>query len=243
MQPRQNIAKSTIDILEEELRKIFLNKSTEALKKMPVREILLGLAVEHINTFYKFGELDYIGFSFDEDKDRVKQNDTSIFYDNNNKENMYVWQFNIIHDYDNFCRKLPFWTLSLSIVHNNNLESTFIINPFLDISVFSEKGSGAINNQRKIRSDKEHFKLVFGSSPQIKNLDSFDSYINFNLNSVSVELIYLSCGYLDFYILSKEDLASYQECILVAKESGIIVTDCEQGYLLANEKVLKKLKN
>ena len=52
MQPRLNIAKSAGELIEEEVRRFFINKSTDALKNMPVREILTSKAVEHINTYY-----------------------------------------------------------------------------------------------------------------------------------------------------------------------------------------------
>ena len=50
MQPRLNIAKSACEIIREEVRRLFTNKSSDALRNMPVREILTSKAVEHINT-------------------------------------------------------------------------------------------------------------------------------------------------------------------------------------------------
>ena len=54
---------------EEEVRRFFINKSTDALKNMPVREILTSKTVEHINTYYKLGENDFISFAYKEDQD------------------------------------------------------------------------------------------------------------------------------------------------------------------------------
>ena len=62
MQPRQNIAKSSFEIISEETRRLFMNKSADALRNMPVREILTSKVVEHINSYYKLGEDDYIHF-------------------------------------------------------------------------------------------------------------------------------------------------------------------------------------
>jgi len=62
-----------------------------------------------------------------------------------------------------------------------------------------------------------------------------------SLNSLSVELIYLSRGLIDFYILSHEDFKKNQDCILVARESGIIINDSNDFLILANEKTMKKL--
>ena len=72
MQPRLNIAKSAGELIEEEVRRFFINKSTDALKNMPVREILTSKAVEHINTYYKLGENDFITFTYIEDEERLR---------------------------------------------------------------------------------------------------------------------------------------------------------------------------
>jgi len=242
MQPRYNILKSAIEILDDEIRKLFNNKSSEALRKIPIREILLSKAVEHINTYYKFGENDFVSFAFEEDKNRLSQDNADIFHNIlENKENAYIWQFNVIHDIDNFCRKLPFWTVSLSLVSNKNFLSTFIINPILDISISCEQGSGAINNQRKIRANKNYDSLVFTKSNDIKEFKEMETCQRLVLNSVSLELIYLSCGYIDFCLINEKDFIHYQDCILIAKESGILVNRVKEGYLLGNEKVIKKI--
>ena len=118
MQPRLNIAKSAGELIEEEVRRFFINKSTDALRNMPVREILTSKAVEHINTYYKLGVDDYIEFNYTEDKERLGLEDPNIIYNKKvHPDDAYIWMINFIHDYDNFCRKLPFWTLSLSVAH------------------------------------------------------------------------------------------------------------------------------
>ena len=53
MQSRQNIAKSAFQIIAEEARRLFINKSADALRNMPAREILTSKFVEHINSYYK----------------------------------------------------------------------------------------------------------------------------------------------------------------------------------------------
>ena len=81
MQPRLNIAKSAGELIEEEVRRFFINKSTDALKNMPVREILTSKTVEHINTYYKLGENDFISFAYKEDQDRLRLEDPNIIFD------------------------------------------------------------------------------------------------------------------------------------------------------------------
>ena len=242
MQPRLNIAKSAGELIEEEVRRFFINKSTDALKNMPVREILTSKTVEHINTYYKLGENDFISFTYKEDQDRLRLEDPNIIFDESKHDNeSYVWVINFIHDYDNFCRKLPFWTLSLSIVHKKNVVSSFLLNPFLDILLFSEKGSGSVNNQRKVRSNNSSEKLIYGASKRIIEPEYFSALEKLSLNSVSVELIYLSRGLIDFYLLSLDEYNHNQDCILIAKEAGIIIDTSNDCMILANESNMKKL--
>ena len=242
MQPRLNIAKSAGELIEEEVRRFFINKSTDALKNMPVREILTSKTVEHINTYYKLGENDFISFTYKEDQDRLRLEDPNIIFDESKHgEESYIWVINFIHDYDNFCRKLPFWTLSLSIVHKKNVVSSFLLNPFLDILLFSEKGSGSVNNQRKVRSNNSSEKLIYGASKRIIEPEYFRRLEKISVNSVSVELIYLSRGLIDFYLLSLDEYNHNQDCILVAKEAGIIIDTSNDCMILANESNMKKL--
>jgi len=242
MQPRLNIAKSAGELIEEEVRRFFINKSTDALKNMPVREILTSKTVEHINTYYKLSENDFISFTYKEDQDRLRLEDPNIIFDESKHgEESYIWVINFIHDYDNFCRKLPFWTLSLSIVHKKNVVSSFLLNPFLDILLFSEKGSGSVNNQRKVRSNNSSEKLIYGASKRIIEPEYFSTLEKISLNSVSVELIYLSRGLIDFYLLSLDEYNHNQDCILIAKEAGIIIDTFNDCMILANESNMKKL--
>jgi fructose-1,6-bisphosphatase/inositol monophosphatase family enzyme len=242
MQPRLNIAKSAGELIEEEVRRFFINKSTDALKNMPVREILTSKTVEHINTYYKLGENDFISFTYKEDQDRLRLEDPNIIFDESKHDDeSYIWVINFIHDYDNFCRKLPFWTLSLSIVHKKNVVSSFLLNPFLDILLFSEKGSGSVNNQRKVRSNNSSEKLIYGASKRIIEPEYFSTLEKISLNSVSVELIYLSRGLIDFYLLSLDEYNHNQDCILIAKEAGIIIDTFNDCMILANESNMKKL--
>jgi fructose-1,6-bisphosphatase/inositol monophosphatase family enzyme len=242
MQPRLNIAKSAGELIEEEVRRFFINKSTDALRNMPVREILTSKTVEHINTYYKLGENDFISFTYKEDQDRLRLEDSNIIFDESKHDDeSYVWVINFIHDYDNFCRKLPFWTLSLSIVHKKNVVSSFLLNPFLDILLFSEKGSGSVNNQRKVRSNNSSEKLIYGASKRIIEPEYFSTLEKISLNSVSVELIYLSRGLIDFYLLSLDEYNHNQDCILIAKEAGIIIDTSNDCMILANESNMKKL--
>ncbi len=243
MQPRLNVAKSACELIEEEVRRFFLNKSSDALQNMPVREILTSKVVEHINSYYKLGKNDFISFVYKDDKERLRLEDPNIIYDKSNHDtDSYVWVINFIHDYDNFCRKLPFWTLSLSIIHKEETICTYILNPFLDIFLFSERGTGAVNNQRKVRAETYSESLIFGKSTIIETPRRFQSLNKLSVNSVSIELIYLSRGLIDFYILSHHDYEHNQDCILIAKEAGIIINSKDDYLVLGNERNMKMLE-
>ncbi len=242
MQPRLNIAKSACELIEEEVRRFFLNKSCDALLNMPVREILTSKIVEHINTYYKFGEEDYISFVHDDDKTRLRLQDPNIIFDKNiHSKDSYIWTINLLHDYENFCRKLPFWTLSLSIIFREETVCSIILNPFLDIFLFSNKGSGAVNNQRKVRADTNSNQLVYAKSKSVVTPNEFNKLERLSLNSVSIELIYLSRGLIDFYILSHDDFEHNQDCILIAREAGIIIENKDNYLILGNEENIKRL--
>jgi fructose-1,6-bisphosphatase/inositol monophosphatase family enzyme len=116
-----------------------------------------------------------------------------------------------------------------------------LLNPFLDILLFSEKGSGSVNNQRKVRSNNSPEKLIYGASKKIIEPEYFSTLEKISLNSVSVELIYLSRGLIDFYLLSLDEYNHNQDCILIAKEAGIIIDTSNDCMILANESNMKKL--
>lgn len=98
-----------------------------------------------------------------------------------------------------------------------------------------------MNNQRKVRSNNESETLIYACSDNIQVPNYLSIHKILSLNSLSIELIYLSRGLIDFYILSHEDFKKNQDCILVAKESGIIINDSSDFMILANEKTMKKL--
>ena len=237
MQPRQNIAKSTCEIIEEEVRRLFVNKSPDALRNMPSREMLTSKAVENINSYYKLGTGDYIQFAFEEDEKRLRIDEPNIIYNSKvHDQDAFIWTFNFIHDYENFCRKLPFWTLSLSISKNKETVFSIVTNPIIDILIFSQKGSGTVNNQRKVRALSISKEILYCKSNDLDAPKEFSKFKFLSLNSVSIEIIYLSMGIIDFFIMSYGDYDRYQDCLLIAKEAGIIVEKYDDYLILANEK-------
>lgn len=242
MQPRQNIAKSACEIIQEEVRRLFINKSSDALRNMPVREMITSKVVEHINTYYKLGKNDFIHFINYEDKNRLKIDDPEIIYDQKKyNEESYIWVFNFINDYENFCRKLPFWTLSISIIHSKQTVFSIITNPIIDLLIFSERGSGSVNNQRKVRAHTTSKNIIVCNSDNVAIPEVLSKHKMISLNSTSIELIYLSLGLIDYFVINDNDYNKYHDCILIAKEAGIINKKYDHSIILANEKNLNQL--
>tara|TARA_B100000035_G_scaffold89089_2_gene75039 strand:+ start:33172 stop:33900 length:729 start_codon:yes stop_codon:yes gene_type:complete len=242
MQPRLNIAKSACEIIEEEVRRLFINKSSDALRNTPVREIITSKVVEHINTYYKLGEKDFIHFANSDDKNRLNIDDPKIIYNQETSdEKSFIWVFNFINDYENFCRKLPFWSLSISIMQDKQTVFSIITNPIIDLLIFSEKGSGSVNNQRKVRAHTSSQSILVCKSDNVTLPKALSNYKVLSLNSMSIELIYLSLGLIDYFVIDTNQYKNYQDCILIAKEAGIMSKEYDNCMILANETNLNQL--
>ena len=48
-------------------------------------------------------------------------------------------------------------------------------------------------------------------------------------------------GIIDFYIMSKDDTRKFQDCMLIAKEAGILTKQLSDYIILANEKNINQL--
>ena len=173
----------------------------------------------------------------------LKSSAGSVMFNNENeaKDNSFVWVINFIHDYENFCRKLPFWSLTLSIQKNNETIFSILQNPIIDILIFSEKGSGSVNNQRKVRAVSSSIDKIIGKSKNISIPHSLSSSKVLSLNSISIELVYLCLGIIDYYLISNDDYLKNQDCVLIAKEAGILINKFDDFFVLANEKNMNNI--
>ena len=55
--------------------------------------------------------------------------------------------------------------------------------------MFSEKGSGTVNNQRKVRAVSYSDEMIIAKSKNIVMPKQFEKYQKISLNSISIELI------------------------------------------------------
>ena len=183
-----------------------------------------------------------MGTYYDGDRKRLKIDNPDIIYNEDlHNDNSYVWVFSFLNDYENFCRKLPFWTLSISIEQNKETKFSIISNPIIDLLTFSERGSGSVNNQRKIRSLTSSEDILVCKSDDIPLPDILSKYKTLSLNSKSIELIYLSMGLIDFYVMRKDEVRKFQDCMLIAKEAGVLNKQLSDFIILANEKNMNRL--
>ena len=48
-------------------------------------------------------------------------------------------------------------------------------------------------------------------------------------------------GIIDFYVMRKDEVRKFQDCMLIAKEAGILNKQLSDYIILANEKNMKRL--
>ena len=82
---------------------------------------------------------------------------------------------------------------------------------------------------------------IIAQSKNVVIPKQFEKYQKLSLNSISVEIIYLSMGLIDLYIISKDEYDMFLDCILVAKESGILAEIHNEYIILANQNNLKNI--
>ena len=83
--------------------------------------------------------------------------------------------------------------------------------------------------------------ILVCKSDDIPLPDILSKYKTLSLNSKSIELIYLSMGIIDFYVMRKDDTGKFQDCMLIAKEAGILTKQHGDYIILANEKNINRL--
>ena len=115
--------------------------------------------------------------------------------------------------------------------------------------MFSEKGSGTVNNQRKVRAVSYSDEMIIAKSKNTVMPKQFEKYQKISLNSISIELIYLSMGLIDLYIISKKEYDNQQQLKVEQKLReqirGIIKEQLNEQKLmkiLLNKKDMSKLQ-
>ena len=98
-----------------------------------------------------------------------------------------------------------------------------------------------MNNQRRVRSIAISDEVIVSHSKDTKIPNALASHTVLSLNSISIEIVYLSSGLIDYYIISHREYNNYQDCILLAKEAGVMIQKYDDYYILANEKNINKL--
>ncbi len=174
----------------------------------------------------------------------------------------YRWVIDPIDGTTNFIKGLPHFAVSIAIYKNNKLEAGLVYQPITDEMFCAARGEGATLNDRKIRANKilpENAIVTTGfpfKNPElmpkqmkcIKNLFAVFPDIR-RLGSAALDLCYVASGRVDAYYefgVSEWDIAAG---VLIAQESGVIVSDTDGGLthlktgniLAAPPKVYKEL--
>lgn len=132
---------------------------------------------------------------------------------------------------------IPFFSTSIAIAEGDTLESLktgYIINLINADEFWAMKGKGAFMNGSKIEIRKSDLVVIaFESSHPYSDIQRIlplfkKAYRVRCFGSTALDLAYLSAGMLSVFVsLSPSRIFDFSAGILMAKEAGAIVTDCE----------------
>ncbi len=155
----------------------------------------------------------------------------------------YRWVLDPIDGTTNFIKGLPHFAISIAVYKHNKLEAALVYNPVTDEMFCASRGQGATLNDRKIRAASkvlpENAVIATGipfKNPELhsKTMSSLKNVlVTFpdirRAGAASLDLCYVACGRVDGYYefgLSEWDIAAG---VLIAQESGAIVSDTSGG--------------
>ncbi|PID66477.1 MAG: inositol monophosphatase [Gammaproteobacteria bacterium] len=159
----------------------------------------------------------------------------------------YRWVIDPIDGTTNFIKGLPHFAISIAIYKNNKLEAGLVYQPISDEMFCAARGQGATLNDRKIRAGTAlPEKAIITTGFPFKNPELVPKQINCmkkllsvfpdirRLGSAALDLCYVACGRVDGYYefgVSEWDIAAG---VLIAQESGVIVSDTDGGLTHLN---------
>ena len=124
-------------------------------------------------------------------------------------------------------------------------DKLIIINPTVDVGNEDKLGYLPGELQQKIQQYNEStftiLNKIIGKSKNISIPHSLSSSKVLSLNSISIELVYLCLGIIDYYLISNDDYLKNQDCVLIAKEAGILINKFDDFFVLANEKNMNNI--
>jgi len=157
-------------------------------------------------------------------------------YPDNNSE--YCWVIDPIDGTTNYLHQIPFFCISIALYKDDKPEAAVIYQPLSKELFYAEHGKGVCINGKKLgklntntpaiidcnlgysdESARLFLEALNGILPQYHNIR--------NLGSSALELAYLAASRLDCFLSYGDELYDVAAGILMAQESGCLVTNWE----------------
>lgn len=174
-------------------------------------------------------------------KIKEKYPDHNILIEESGKydqESDYTWIIDPIDGTHNFINNMPFFSVSIALMHKKNIVLGVIYFPILDELYVAEKGRGAYLNNKKIKvSNKkfgEHNVMVydahFGGGKKELKLKTFGKLVDYVskvriFGCATMHLVYIASGRADLGILIQTKPWDFAAAALIVEEAGGKVTD------------------
>ncbi|AFZ83177.1 inositol monophosphatase family protein [Candidatus Kinetoplastidibacterium crithidiae] len=230
------INRSSLDLERNNVSSNLLNDyvaETSRLSEHVISEVLLNVYPDH----------DFIG-----------KNDSFDL----NKE--FKWIVCGLDGLENFIHCFPFYSISISLMHYNNIVQSVVYDPVRNELFTASRGAGTFLNDRRVRvSGKNRFgkSLISIQDNRVANnsFDLLDKTIQNlsirKINSCSLALAYVACGRLEAFLGSNLSIFDMAAGGLLSSESGGLVADYhgDQNWfssgqmLAATPKIFAKIVN
>ncbi|MCX7770971.1 MAG: inositol monophosphatase [Proteobacteria bacterium] len=164
------------------------------------------------------------------------------------KKSKYLWIIDPLDGTTNFIHGFPFIAISIALMYKGELIIGVIYDPLRNETFYTEKGSGAFLNGKKIKvsGTKEPNSSLIATGFPFRNKQYIENYVKifqqmlYSVNDLrragaaAIDLAYVACGRVDGffeYALSPWDIAAGT---ILIKEAGGVVSDFEgkDNYLL-----------
>lgn len=156
--------------------------------------------------------------------------------ENKDKSNYVV--ISNISGFNNFKKGIPFFTISIALIRDNQEFSGVVYQPFFDNMFMAEKNKGAYLNKRRLKStynQLENNKMLIATDNNCVLPNSLKNHNFFVSNCVSLELCYLTALKLDLCIYKNNvNYFKVLPALIVAQEAGYQVTHNKDKNIISN---------
>ena len=173
----------------------------------------------------------------------------------NNSNDHYYWSLKTFDGIENFKRSIPFFSISISVIHNDEVIACSIFDPLRDQFYFAEKGKGAFLNDHRIRvsSRKELNSSLISIQTNKEKHDYekifFKNYISIKnlrlINSTGISISWVCSGKIDCFVGINLNNNIVRNGMLLLRESGGFFLNSkindDEIFLCANPIIHKKI--